>query len=180
MSDTACDHREHGEKGSGTWRKAQRKEDYMREDLAELWDAAIYKEVASEAAYVAALDSTDDPAARELLRELAEQERTHSDWLKALRGSDWLDEEWDPREIRDLKISEYLSGGDRLQGASLSGVLTYAMKREEQAMQFYDRMAAVARNDQAKALSEKLREAERGHKAKLESFYEDVVYQDQG
>lgn len=54
------------------------------------------------------------------------------------------------------------------------------MKREEQAMQFYDRMAAVVRNDQAKALSEKLREAERGHKARLESFYEDVVYQDQG
>lgn len=91
----------------------------MREELAELWDAAIYKEVASEAAYLAALESTEDPAARELLRELAEQERTHSDWLKALRDSDWTYEEWDPREVRDLKISEYLTGGDTLQGASL-------------------------------------------------------------
>ncbi|MFW6150423.1 MAG: hypothetical protein ACOC6A_02705 [Chloroflexota bacterium] len=40
-------------------------------------------------------------------------------------------------------------------------------------------MAAVVRNGQAKALCQKLREAERGHKARLESFYEELVYQNE-
>ena len=34
-------------------------EGYMVDDLAELWDAAIYKEIASEAAYLAAQHLTD-------------------------------------------------------------------------------------------------------------------------
>ena len=57
----------------------------MPDELTELWDAAIYKEIASHAFYVAARGKTQDPATRVLMQELAREELKHSRWLKNFR-----------------------------------------------------------------------------------------------
>ena len=46
----------------------------MRDELTELLDTAIYKEVASQAFYIAGQDKTDDSGARALRKELAREE----------------------------------------------------------------------------------------------------------
>ena len=43
----------------------------MRDELTELLDTAIYKEIASQAFYIAGQDKTNDPAAKALMKELA-------------------------------------------------------------------------------------------------------------
>ena len=54
----------------------------MSDELTDLLDAAMYKEIASQASYIAGQKKTRDPAAKALMKELAEAELKHSRWLK--------------------------------------------------------------------------------------------------
>jgi len=45
----------------------------MPDELTELLDTAIYKEIASQATYTAGQSKTRDPAARALMKELADE-----------------------------------------------------------------------------------------------------------
>ena len=59
----------------------------MPDELSEVLDTAIYKEIASQAVYEAAQQMTDDPGAKELLKDLAKQKLGHQNLLESyLRG----------------------------------------------------------------------------------------------
>ena len=70
-------------------------------------------------------------------------------------------------------ISEYLTGGDTLDGAGLQDTLIFAVKREQQAVDFYSRMMGIMRYQAAKRLCERLVHEELKHKLRLEMFYDD-------
>ena len=57
----------------------------MRVEVTGLLDTAIYKEIASQAFYIAGREKTDDPSARLLMEELAQEELKHARWLEALK-----------------------------------------------------------------------------------------------
>jgi len=76
----------------------------VRNELGELLKAAIYKENASEAFYIAAQHKTDDPAAIRLMKELADEEHRHSQMLKELQERDWKDNQWRREEMPTLII----------------------------------------------------------------------------
>ncbi|MEE8619236.1 MAG: ferritin family protein, partial [Dehalococcoidales bacterium] len=86
----------------------------MPDEAAELLDTAIYKEIASQAFYIAGQDKTDDPGARALMKELAQEELRHAQWLEALKEKGLGDEGWHREKVANLLISEYLTGGDSL------------------------------------------------------------------
>jgi len=73
-------------------------------------------------------------------------------------------------------ISEYLTGGETLEGAGLQDTLIFAIKREQQAVEFYSKMMGVMRDEIAKRLCERLLHAELKHKLRLEIFYDDFFY----
>jgi rubrerythrin len=148
----------------------------MPDELTELLDTAIYKEIASHAFYTAGKDQTDDPSARALMQELAEEELRHVAWLKNLKERGLAAQHWHREKIADLKISEYLAGGDTVEGAGLQEVLTLAMKREQQSVEFYARMMGVMKDRSAKRLCQRLVQEELEHKLKLEIFYDDLFY----
>jgi len=56
----------------------------MQNGLSELLETAMYKEIASQSFYIAGQQKTDDPGARALMKELAEEELRHSQMLKEL------------------------------------------------------------------------------------------------
>ena len=66
----------------------------MADELTDLLDTALYKEIASQAVYTAAQGKTDDPGARALMKELAEEELKHSQAIKRLKeaGVEVVDE----------------------------------------------------------------------------------------
>ncbi|MFH1002581.1 MAG: ferritin family protein [Chloroflexota bacterium] len=148
----------------------------MPDELTELWDTAIYKEIASQAVYEAGWDKTGDEGARTLLHDLAREEKKHARWLQAFKegGLDKLPRR--TRELPDLKLSEYLTGGDTLVGAGLQDVLIFAMKREQQAVEFYARLTGVLRDEAAKRLCQRLVHQELKHKLRLELFYDSLFY----
>ena len=148
----------------------------MEDQLTELLDTAIYKEIASQAFYTAGHSMTEDPGARALMKELAEEEAKHSQWLKDLKEKGLEKKNVHREKIPNLMISEYLTGSDTLEGASLQDVLVFAMKREQEAVEFYSRTMGAMRDEPAKRLCESLVHEELKHKLKLEMLYDDLFY----
>jgi len=148
----------------------------MPDELTELLDAAMYKEIASQAFYIAGQNKTQDPGAKALMKELAEEELKHLQWLKNLKERGLGRRGWHQEKVPNLMISEYLTGGDILEDASLQDTLVFSMKREQQAIEFYSKMMGVMRDETAKHLCERLAHEELKHKLRLETFYEDLFY----
>lgn len=150
----------------------------MPDELSEVLDTAIYKEIASQAVYEAAQQKTDDPAVAELLRELAKQEVRHAEILKELKQKGLTRQLVHQDKVADLKISDYLTGGETLEGAGLQDTLIFAMKREEESVDFYYKMSGVMREEKARQLCEYLANEELGHKKRLEILYEQLFHGD--
>jgi len=148
----------------------------MPDELSEVLDTAIYKEIASQAVYEAAQQMTDDPGAKELLKDLARQEVKHAKKLKDLKQKGLTKQQWHQEQIRDLKISNYLTGGETLEGAGLQNTLIFAMKREEESVNFYRKMMGMMRAEEAKQLCASLANEELGHKMRLEILYDQLFY----
>ena len=148
----------------------------MPDELAELLDTAIYREIVSQALYIAAQSETQDTGARTLMKELAKEELKHSQWLKSFKEKGLEKQGWHREKIPNLMISEYLTGGDKLEGAGLQDTLTFAIKHEQQAIEFYSKMMGVMRDESAKHLCERLVHEELKHKLRLETFYDDLFY----
>lgn len=147
----------------------------MTDDLAEVLDSAIYREIASQALYEAGLTKTDNPAAKALMKELAQEEHGHTEKLKEQGFSD-SDKEWHREKIANLKLSEHLTGAETVEGINLQDLLILAMKREQQAVGFYSDMMGVMREEAAKRLCEELVHEELKHKLRLEILYDDLFY----
>ena len=148
----------------------------MLDELAELIDTAIYKEISSQALYQAAQGKTGDPGARALLKELAEQEVGHSELLKNFKDKGLRGKHWHPEKIADLKMSDYLMGGTSPEGAGIQDVLIFAILREQQSLEFYSRMTGVSGAGSAKELCHGLAQEELRHKMRLELLYDEMFY----
>ncbi len=148
----------------------------MSDELTELLDAAMYKEIASQAFYIAGHRKTQDPGAKALMKELAEEELKHLQWLKNLKEKGLGKRGWHQEKVPNLMISEHLTGGDTLESVGLQETLVFAMKREQQAIEFYSKMMGVMRDETAKHLCERLVHEELKHKLRLETFYDDLFY----
>ena len=148
----------------------------MTNEVNELLDTAIYREIASQAQYIAGQKLTDDPGVQALLKELAEEELRHCRRLKNLKDKEVVSRAWHLKKVPDLMISDYLSGGGTLEGAGLQDTLTFAIKREHESAEFYSRMMGAMRDPNAKRLCQRLAQEELKHKLKLEILYDDLFY----
>ena len=147
----------------------------MRDEVTELLDTAIYKEIASQAFYIAGQEKTDDSGARLLMEELAQEELKHARWLEALKEKGLDSQDCQRDKVPNLMISEYLSGGDSLDGAGVQDTLLFAMKREQQSVDFYSRMMDIMKDETARQLCARLMREELAHKLKLETLYDDMM-----
>jgi rubrerythrin len=145
----------------------------MQNEFTDLLDSAIYKEIASEALYLALKDKTPDPGASALMAELAEEEKKHVRWLTGYKDKG-AKQKWRTGVVADLKISDHLTASDTPQGAGLQDTLVFAMKKEQQAIDFYSRMTGMLRTQTAKRLCQKLVNEELRHKLKLETMYDQL------
>jgi rubrerythrin len=150
----------------------------MVNELKDLLDIALDREIVSEAFYIASQKKTRDPGAVELMRSLAREEASHSQWIKKLKEKSPEGKDWHPEKLTDLMISEYLVDIHLAEEAGLQDVITAAMKREQYSFEFYARMEQAARSEAAKRLCRKLVKAEREHKIKLEILYDDLFYKE--
>jgi rubrerythrin len=125
-------------------------------EITELWETAKYREIASGAFYTAGQSRTPDPAARALMKELADEESNHYRWLTDFQKRGEIRNR--RVKVKDLMDSEYLIGAETLMGTGLQDTLIYAIKREQASVEFYTRLTAIMTTGDGKALCELLYE----------------------
>ncbi len=149
----------------------------MPDELNKLLDTAIDREINSRALYLAGEKVAGDPAAKALMKELADEEMKHTEYLKKIKeGGLKKSSRRREEEIPNLKISQYLEGGEKLEGAGVQDTLIYAIRHEHQAVEFYSKLMGAVTGEEAKKLCERLVHEELKHKLKLEMLYDDMVF----
>jgi rubrerythrin len=130
--------------------------------------------------YTDAVERTERSNIRQVLLDMAGEEVKHKDRLQALLDGDTsrLISVRNRGQIEDLKLAEYLVPRELTPDATLQDVLIVAMHREKSSNEFYTTMASIADDDAAKSLFEFLAKEELVHKNKVETLYDDVVYQE--
>lgn len=136
---------------------------------------SIAEEIAARDFYRDAASRIQDQNVRAILEELSRDEEQHRATLETFR--------FDPtarvafEKVQDFGVSE---AQERIAAPSLDmtpkDAFQLAMKKEEQAMVAYSRLAEGCRDPETRRLYEELAEMERGHKARLERLFVDVAY----
>jgi rubrerythrin len=145
-------------------------------EAREILKLAMAKEEAARDLYARTAAGAEDPAVKALLTDLAAQEGKHRELLGAV-DPEKLDD-FQPERARDLQIAEYLEPRPLSQDADLQQVLSYAIRREAEARDFYERMAGAVEDAELAGLFRSLATMELAHKADLEQLYETVFMHD--
>ena len=148
----------------------------MNDEVSEILETAMMKEVASSAMYRQAVAMTDDPAAATLLRELAAEEDEHLALLKRFKPEVLISSTVTRSRLNEVKSASHLKAPDELPGADLTGTLLFAIKREAESFTFYADLTGVFRDAQAKKLCQALARQELAHKLQLEMLYDRIAY----
>lgn len=140
---------------------------------------AIKGEEDSYAIYTSASKRVTSAPAKALLEELAKEELGHKAKLEGLlqKRLSWNIARGQFKRVTDLKLGDHLVAKPLEEGADFQTVLTVAIQREKDSHELYATMASIACDETVHNLFEFLANEELTHKRKLESLYEDTVYQ---
>jgi rubrerythrin len=148
--------------------------------IEQILEQAIRFEEDAHSFYSGAIEMVERAHIRAALGDLAQEEVKHKERLQALLAGDTtrIIAVRKRGQIADLKLAEYLVPRPLDPKASLQDVLIVAMHRERSSHEFYSTMAEIAGEPESRALFGFLAEEELVHKNKVESLYDEVVYQD--
>ena len=146
--------------------------------FTELLQQAIKFEEEAFAFYDAATHLVKSEQARTILRELAQEEAGHKAKLQDIlqKGVSWAAPSGKLAETVSLKIGDYLMPARLTEKSDFQDALKVAMQREQASYDFYASMAKVVSPD-ARRIFDFLANEELKHKNKVESIYDQVVYQ---
>jgi len=134
---------------------------------------AIQREEEAAKAYGDMMERARDEAARKLLLDLQEDEKNHK---RVLQGLTKLKVESSAfKDVRDLKISDYLVEEPLGADMNFQDLLIFAAKKEKRAVELYKGLAEKAKSKEQKSLFEFLAKQEKSHKLRLELEYEKHV-----
>ena len=146
-------------------------------EIKEIINFAIKKEIEAYDLYSGIAKSSNSPAVKKLLEEIANDELGHKKALEDLsRAEEILN--FDLEKVQDLKLSDHLQATTIDDDSSLQETLVFAMKEEKGAYELYMRMAKAAESEKNESVFQKLAQMELIHKNKLESLYDDMFYSD--
>ncbi|MCR4407647.1 MAG: ferritin family protein [Anaerolineae bacterium] len=148
--------------------------------IEEIVRQAIKAEEEARSFYEAASKMVSASHVQDTLKELAGEEVKHKQKLEALLQGDVerMISRPKPHQIQDLKLAEYLKPQTLDENASFQDVLIVAMQREKASYDFYTLMASIAASEEPKKLFEFLAQEELGHKNKVETLYDEIVYKE--
>lgn len=148
--------------------------------VEEVIKAAIKGEEDSHAVYTSAALLVTSPGPKQILEELAKDELGHKAKLEALlrKGITWEISEGQFKKVTDLQLGDHLVAQPLTEDSDLQAILTVSIKREKESHDLYAAMSQVAGDETVRNLFEFLANEELTHKRKVESMYEEIVYQD--
>ena len=138
---------------------------------------AVKKEDEAARNYGRLLKMAQEQSARKLLEDLREDEKNHK---KILLGLTKIKVDASAsKEVKDLKISDYLVAEPLTPEMNFHDLLIFAAKKEKKAVDLYTGLAKRAKTKDQKKLFEFLVKQEKSHKLRLELEYErHVLWED--
>jgi rubrerythrin len=131
---------------------------------------AIRREEEAAKTYGELLEMAKEESARKLLLDLREEEKNHKKILQGLTEA--RTDAAAGKDVRDLKISDYLVAESLDPAMNFQDLLIFAAKKEKKAVDLYRDLAKEAKTGELKRLFEYLEKQEKAHKLRLELEYE--------
>ncbi len=135
---------------------------------------AIDREVDSYALYTALADKVKDSALKTTFKELAQEETYHRKTLQEYLTGSRKELKFD--EVKDYKLSNLLESPSPTSDMKPLDGLKLAIKKEEEAMEMYEKLAEASVDGEQKKIFSELAKMERGHKARLEDLYTNSAF----
>jgi rubrerythrin len=147
------------------------------ESLNDVLTFAIRKEHDSRELYLMFRDMVKDPGAKALLEDLANQELGHQRLLEnALKGGN-VGGIGGKKEIKDLRLGDYMVTEDIGPDSSPQEVMLFAIKKEQEAYNIYHMLLSNYEGTELEELFSRLIREEQQHKETLEREYEEHFMQ---
>lgn len=145
-----------------------------QDDFKKIMLAAIDKEVESYTFYKSVSERVKDAALKSLFLELAEQETYHRKTLQEYLMGGKKELRFD--EVKDYHLSDIIETPTLTTEMKPLDGLKLAIKKEEEAMQMYEKLSQASVDPGQKKLFDELSKMERGHKARLEDIYTNTAF----
>lgn len=141
---------------------------------------AIQREIDANTFYSNVAKLATTPHGRDLLLDMAAQELGHRNRLEAMLKGDVFKvlSRKQQKQVVDLKITDYLVEEPLSADSDLQTILIVAGKREKASFELYSALARVAGDPKVVKLFEFLANEEMTHKRRVETMYDELVYQD--
>lgn len=144
--------------------------------LKNILERAIQSEEHSYTLYSHLATKVERPETRKLLEGLAEQELKHKEMLESFEAGKV--ESFGVAGLEDQKLTDFMEPAPLDPSATVQDVMLFAIKKEQSAYEFYQRMSEFAPAGDVKGLFDRLAGEELAHKHSLESVYEDMFMRD--
>jgi len=149
------------------------------QSVEEILEFAMNKEEAAFAFYRDLAKKVKTKGVDKLLLELADQEKEHKAlFLSLLKKKSSLKKFLKPKKIQDLKISDYVIDVSPSEDLTIQEALIIAIKREKASFDLYTNLANSTTDAKLKKVFKAMAQEEAGHKLKLESIYDEVIYKE--
>jgi rubrerythrin len=147
-----------------------------KEEFQDVINNAIQLEIDAANFYRGLQEQVKNDSSKILLKELENMEWGHKHILEHLDVEGI--ENYESKNIPDLKISESLIDPVDNSYMSIQDVLATAIKREEEAMLLYSKLADETDDQRIKNLLLRLADEEAKHKLQLETIYDtEILYE---
>lgn len=142
-------------------------------DFGDIIAFAVEREEEAARGYGDMMSKAKNDSLRLLLADLKTEEENHKRLLLNLSSSQAASLR--AVSVPDLRISDFLVEAPVSAEMSLQDLLIFAAKKEQKAVELYERLLALASTDDQRRLFEFLISQERRHKLRLETEYENRV-----
>lgn len=147
-----------------------------REEMEKIISDAIDTEIESHEFYKDAAEKLEDPQLVELFEDLAKEELEHKMYLEKFLESGIKEINIDPGY--DYGIAETIDAPPLSTDMGFSDAIKLAIKREEEAVEMYSKLANATPDAEMKGIFNGLADMERLHKTRLEDVYVNVGFRE--
>lgn len=141
--------------------------------IDDVLDYAIEQEEQAELFYRSLAKLAQNPAMRDHLEQMAQEEHGHQAKLKAFKSGEQSISF--AEKVEDLKVADYLVDIEPKPDMSYEEALILSMKKEKAAFKFYSDLAQIAGTDELRMIFQALAQEEAKHKLRFEIEYDDML-----
>lgn len=147
------------------------KQEFQSSD--DILEFAIGREQESVDLYTGLAETARNPEMRGIFEQFAGEERGHKKRLQNIKSSGQFN--FTPKQVRDIKVGDYLVDVEPHAGMSYQEALIVAMKKEKAAFRLYSDLAARVSDQLLRSLFQSLAQEESKHKLRFELEYDEVI-----